>query len=248
MNTVISVHVYLLLGVNKHLSLPLEGLAALDHWGTLGRGNSAVGSCKGLIAESIELASGVNSEDHALSAVTLLLAVEPCWLGGRDGVVDDELAADVLGVELVQAGVETAVEGAGLVEARLGERVGELEEVELDEVSDCGVNLVGAVDQFALVTDSDKVGSVGSSGGGGCRGGLGLRWWWRSICISRGIGLSHRNGLGLGVYDRGSDVDDLGGDDLIILVDNHCDIMACPCGFLGWVDVDGGARTGVVTR
>jgi len=170
-----------------------------------------------------------------------LRAVKP-----KRGVdLDFELPEDdtgvVLVVELVEPGIESSVlGGAGLIEGGFGDGVVGAVEVEADDVSDCGVDVVPGIFELAISADNDVVG-FHCAVGGAC-GSCAVRELrdpgWLDISLCRGD-------------CRCSSVDDLDIDvdddhvDSVVLVDRDSAVVARrACG----INPNGGRGPGVVDR
>jgi hypothetical protein len=89
------------------------------------------------------------------------LPVKPERIGGVDLEIDDEFPANVLGVELIESSVESAIICAGFGKGRLSYRVVQLEEVEADDVANICIELIGAIDKLPLRSNLDVMGLLG---------------------------------------------------------------------------------------
>jgi len=119
-------------------------------------GRSSIPAILGLVQEVLEFASRVDTQHHTSLAMALrdgLSAMEPGGLSSIDDEVLDEEIGLVVGVELVEAGVETTVGGTGGIEVGLSDGVVLCEEIEADGVTYRSVELVGGIEVEALCSN-----------------------------------------------------------------------------------------------
>jgi hypothetical protein len=93
------------------------------------------------------------------------LPIEPERSGGIDLEVDEEFAANVLGVELVEPSIEPTIVSAWFCKARLGDRMVKLQEVESHNIANCCIELIWAIDELAQRSNLDCMCLFSSSGG-----------------------------------------------------------------------------------
>jgi len=156
---------------SPRLLLIRDRRAALD----LGKGGH------GVPLELLELLGiDVDGEDHSLAAVAVgctisLLAVEVAGLCICEGVVEWMQVGDVVGVEVVEVGVDiSALELlAWVLEGRFGQGVVFAQEVEVHDAALLGVEEWWLKSQVRAATDDDGLDGrnlVGFCWGWGCRG------------------------------------------------------------------------------